>query len=1732
MATPIDTSDPAAQASLQHMRSQLARRINTHPRPSRLINQVCLADQRCADAAKALVHLAVRAPKVLSVIRAALRKTFEINPDKLLFTEAKSPAMPSKVDTLTERALLLLVRPAVPLNLNQFTTLSVKDEPARVLPFTPLEVLQQVIEMKLFERLGPAVTRYWETLVAGSWLTRKERWSQLHAGLFADRAFIARQLDELSSDALSLVQALIDAPSTEARQRAGGDWASVRASQLMWPGSPAVAIPGALHLYREGDPGGVPHVIYLPGVARNFYEYPSFFFLQCGLLQLTRQALFDELWQCLPLKRRHELCRPTHYTPANSVTRGPVLEGDALALSAQALLDGQWENELACALAINQSHVFSPRRPSPAPLTAVPFLAFIERARQQLIGTQRLGALGTSLLKWDAQRRHGEICFANGLSGQPMLATQGWLKRYEKGLLALLNAADPGADTAQFQELLALAQQLKGHGQTMDSLIRDAQQRLSAYGFWVERPTQTEKRGILFLRAQGEALRCEVQLQHRLKLISRAHRDLVTEVLDQPVAAKRKRRTTQVLSVSVGSAPDAFYRVHNLLVVTRATAIEDPSAAVPVVLCGFGQRGGVLPFTGLQVLTQALQASFSSSDESVLWGSVERKVRPDLRRHAARGTLAVRYDLIEKNPLESSFRTLMKHYRALHQSSKGAVQLFSEVKSPSFSRDLLAIELGEYLKVPINELMERSQAHLDLLRKAAGGAKKLPAWLADASIAQRKTFKKLQGRHLASALAVESRLTERLEDLEAFARTALIARLKEDGFYPGLDIDQPLLTMPDDVVSSFCGFESRCVPGDRNEIQTPSLERTTFSLLQLALHNLDPEAPWTLKRLNHATYLQPDWRKRLNAAYLIKMISALDIGGQYAAKIERTFKPAVQGVSEGRIPELMQRTLRDCAKVGLYSARRQGLSASGQRLFNTAMDARTPQDLLKNGHRLKLSVVHLVGHTLQHDRYIAGIVVMQDQASGRCVVYWPNAAPALAVTEYASVQEANVALNRLATQAEHARQLARQVAPGWAFEALNHDAEQSIGDVVLDDLLQVTFFHGVWRGVKFIRFFAVKHLEPTPVLEEIETQFLEQVSTDPLNGLAIVPTTHSDARALLYQAWVLDLQRRTQAACNSNKALERYRTRRLEEQSDTRMRALVGFFVPLYGMVNDVYELLLAARRYHRFGRSSDAVDVGFMSVFLTVELLLGFIPGAKTRAGAVGALTRRSLSTALSRIRHLHMTTPRVSTAGLSRPITQLNALEHFRLKGVPQDAVALRGVGEKGVYVKNGEAFVTDETHRYPVYRRQNEQSLRLKNKQTPQEDELIVHIDQPQEWLLGADAPAPGPSSGIHRPWQPPRPEISDWQPPVRVATEDRIRQSTTAATHWLEWHTQVQPSQLSGSPAPGVFHVAVDPQGYPHHVIRVAPELTSLTDPSSRFYRVLPPGEDAGLHGIVFISRNEPLVSLASVDILRWTSNDRHEQPLPASRSSTGAWYLHAPLFDRPLEQSVAIAFPTLTNKTRDHVVSRLIELSGSTRPATATHLLRVRATLDEWLPPAPARPGQTDDLLRMLRPTDRAAHKTFISFQGAAPGLTRIDFLPPVRPPSGLHRGGKAVASQRNAAQYAAVNTVLEEQGFTLRHVNVRRRGTIRRETLATHPNSPSRLYYVSYLWGETPSLQLFSTLSDNWLVTGLRTYTDVALAGEVSSAMREQRLVRILAGIQWPTGSDVSPTVYFIKLNP
>ena len=326
--------------------------------------------------------------------------------------------------------------------------------------------------------------------------------------------------------------------------------------------------------------------------------------------------------------------------------------------------------------------------------------------------------------------------------------------------------------------------------------------------------------------------------------------------------------------------------------------------------------------------------------------------------------------------------------------------------------------------------------------------------------------------------------------------------------------------------------------------------------------------------------------------------------------------------------------------------------------------------------------------------------------------------------------------------------------------------------------------------------------------------------------------------------------------------------------------------------------------------------------------------------------------------------------------------------------------------------------------------------------------------------------------------------------------------------------------------------MDPPGFPYDVIYIGAQYDRPTASGVGYYRVLAPGDSAPWSGLAFITKDEPLVSLARADLERWTDTALEEQPIPVSRTQAGEWQLHAPLFDTPLERSVATAFPNLTTHSRSMAVARLVELADTSRSATASHLLNVRAALDNWLTPTANRLGQTDDLLRMLRPTESSGRSIYIGFDGKAPGFTRVDFNVAGLDPT-LRTGGRARAPQREIAQRAAVKRVLEQQGFDVQELQVMRGKKPSHELLVTHSRCGSnKLYYVSLHWLGRGSVPLENRLTDHWFNAAIiRHPTSLALAA-VKSALRENRLVRIAAGIQWQATGSVRPSVYFVKVTP
>lgn len=1711
----VDFDAPATTQDerLASIHALLTQRINAEPQPSHTINQLYAAHQRCIDAYRRQRELLGRAPRILAAIRRALSEAFALDPDRLLFSEPLPPLPAQHVNSLTDRALALFRDPGVPINIHHFTGLSLQDDPNRKLGFNAWEAMERVINIDLKTRVSDAVSGYWQQLAHGSALSREARWAQLHKVVFVDQAFLAQQLFQLSVSGYAMAKQLVDAPTAAARQQAGGDWASLRVGRVLWPHAAQgmLEIPGALHLYRSHAMDAT-QVIYLPGLWREFHEFASLEQLQQELPALIDSALFSVLWQYQPFSRQ--------LTVPHRLQASGELNGDALAHSAKSVLEGQWANEWGCVLSLDYAAPLAPGAQLPSQRVSR-LLKFIEQGRKRLTDILPFESTLDTLLEWDQQRRNAQVVFASLAPDVPLRARELELRRYEDGLAALLDSQAPGESGDGYQAFSTLHEQRQQWAQRIEKWAQGEDAQLFQKTFWMQRQDSTHRRVSLVLNAKLRALRLDAQLQQRLGLIKQVHLDRLQEVLDTPLAAARAGSDTRLLQVTVSARETLGYRLMGLFVITTAQALAKPGSRDPVLLLLDGAFGGLVVFDTLDDASAGLRASLGSREGSVLWRCIGRDVRDTARRTLV-APVQVEYSVVEGNGFYEDVKTQLEHFMALEKKLTTSARLFSEVSDPSLARRLLVEELREHLQVPRNDTRALAMANVELIRFAQEQAHAQPRWIASATPAQRKTYKRLQSRYLSSVLVLEERLWQVLPPLQAFARGQLIAQLTKDGFYPEVDIDTPFLDMPDDVSSQFCGWSSQCGVGDRNIKKIVSPERTTFSLLELALHNLDPQAPWTEWRLKRANYLQPAWKTRMSPSYLTKTLSALDIGGQYIRLIQQAFQSPRSALSRA----LIDRASEQLAQHLLFSAARQGLSEAAQNLFSTAIKSRNSANLRCNGLGASLSFVRLRGHTLLYDRHISGVLVIIDQLSQLCVVYWPTAAGFAALSEYPHWTQARVALNREGASAQSVKVLSHLVAPGWETEALASypgcapSVAKSVVSLIkftplsIDGMGALMLYEAIRR---FIRSFDIKHSVAAAEPQVIEAQIKEQIAADPQGWLDIVSSPHCDALALLAHGRMLEIQHRAHARANTAATLTQYRQQRLGEQWDATVRGLLSF-IPVIGVGISVYEMLLAARRFHLSRRPEDAVDVVFITLMTLIDVLTSVLPCCAKLAKPGAALGSAALRTGLDQLHRRQALAS--NTTMLPQPLARpLKTLERFKQRFSTDGAVALHGPGEKGVYVKNGEQFVVDGEQGFPVYRRRDEQVLRVKNPGGETEGELILHIHEDREWSLGADAPPspqPGPSSDVWRPFV--HQQLLDWTPPTQAAIDRVMRNAIVESSGFESWAV-VEHMVLTESVAGrGIYTVNA----------ASAQQSYSVVQHQGRHYRVLPSGSQVSSRELIFITRHQSLEHVASLDIAYWLEVGLFDQPRPATFGASGQWVFHHGLFSESLRISLVRAFPTMTASSRTHLITRLLELSDPSTQLTATHLLWLRAVLDTWLEPNAL--GHTDDLMTLLRRHDSNSRtRIYIGSEVFTPGFDRVDFTPNVAPNPDFRAAPSALRTPRTIYMQGEVQRLLIQQGFDVLPVTKTQGAALTRDFLCTHPRSHN-VYYVVTRWADTASLKFDLVppqyLSDAWFRRRLDWPQETVMT-PIMNASAQGRLVKIVAGIQWTPSTP--PTVYFIK---
>ncbi|WP_419737139.1 dermonecrotic toxin domain-containing protein [Pseudomonas sp. COR18] len=1710
---------------LKRFEERLFKYLAASRHPSLSLNRLQAALTRALESQHELGRLLERAPQIGTVLGQRLREAFGHDPRRLLFSVPAGMGSEQPERSLVQVALSMLRNPF--LSLEAGTRLTLAGEPDSPLALTPDQALVRLKTLGLASSIAASLHDYWQQPAQGSSVSRRERLVELHKRLFHDKGLLAHGLGVLSATATAMLMGLLDAPSAQARALAGARWAKLAVSELAWPGvgQAAPLLGGALHLWSSGSDTLGRRVVYVPGVAEEFFEFTSMAELQRELPRHLNAPGNYSAWQLLPLQERHHLFGQTDRAALPyGFLECPPLADDALAHSALARLDTQLASEWAAALSLNVAYLLPQLSTDAVRLAPLQAVEVVQQSRGALARLPAIRPLLARLLRSDERHRMLAITFGSLSDGIPQRLRQGKVREQERGLLKLLEPTAVAVPKVLLDDHEPWQQQVA----RVRELLRDRDGYARA-SFWSDRDEQGVELSDRLLDGRCQALLHEARMQRQLGLLQQPELERLLDVLP---GTSRAALDTRVASIAVG-AEDSSWTLTGACVISTQQALADPQLNTAALLFVPGRLGGLAVFVSLENLSQQLGQTLLDPECETLWPLIARDrrgaLRDGLRQLAPGEPVPVHYRAIPADALWQGLRQQIQEHLRICRAIEGGLRPFSEIGDARSSLQMLAHELQQSLGVPEHDARERALENVAALQLTAAQARELPAWLAQAAFGRRQQYARLLRSYQLSAQALAQRLEQRLPDLDDFARGKIVERLRRDGFHPGLEIDKPLFDLPDSVERVWVGHPENPVGGAGPKTQV-SEQRRRYSFLQLALENLDPQAPATRLRLQQGRILDPAWQQRLTPDYLISTISTLDLGGQYDTLIQRAFY-SVDDPRNEAVPvferALLDRLVRQRARLELFSARQQGLGEQAAQLFERALGDRPVSASRHDTATPELYFVTFAGRAFAKARHVGNAVAIRDRVSNLTLVYLPGAPHAQVLTEYPDLQAAQRALVDSGQALQRVDDIAQRLAVGWAEQVIAEYPSEPMpaaacpqagpAPAALTEPLLTVRPGWLFKVIK--SWWNSEVEQPFPGPEALKQEVRHEIGQNPGHWLRLERTPRSDLALILGHAIVLRAQQRARVVSNSSRQLAQQREVHEREQRWAYWLRVLSV-VPVASIAVNIRESAVALRQFHRSGDPRDAFEL-FKAVHMTLidvaPMVFPLAAGARPARAALGSWARAALKS-ISRRRTLY----EKGAAALKR----LDAGRHpapvlpgYAASIPGEDGVLLHGPTNAGSQVKNGVQFISDGVHRYEVYRPKGEQALRLK-KTAAQPNELILYIRESGEHLLRADAPEPqpGPSRGpFHRPWEA-RPAPPPAPAPI-LRPEWMSRRPAAPAASWKHWGLTLAEDEVVELPTG-------------QHLYRRRGSDARLLKLDDRFFELLADGSDIEPE-IVFIRRPGPLADLALSDFEHWWSH-LDQQPIPVSFDPrTGVWTPRAPLFDAPGRELLAPLTGRMTTESRARTLNRLIERSetGGNPTVTASRMVALKRTLETW----GTRGVDLHVLFRELE--GRSARRFFrIGLPDGEAGFSRLDFEPAhVINPHFFEVGGRHRVMDLSLHTERAVKDVLLRHGFVVNEIP-KGRSFLSVNLDCTHPGSEHR-YLLLLKWTRTEALELFRSrgapvqLTDDWLrrLVDSRSISHSDRLQPARAALEQGRLVKLVAGLQRVPDSQ-RIVVFFIRV--
>lgn len=929
------------------------------------------ASARWRDSSQSLRELMVDSPTIRDTLDQLLKQQLDLDGqhDGLLF--AATNQQPERFVNFTQACAFVLQHPTLETTLDQDCTVIGVNQTHALSSLTPLQILERLKTLDPVKAHSDRWITFWDKRAAGTPVSRKERATQLYRQHFEAAAHLALAQKTLTAEQFKPLQLLIDPPAGALTL----DDQPVHTEQLALILSNGSKIkPKGAWVISVGDPTKVAQLLYLPSRPVAIQRFN------------TRSDM--ETWLSL------QTLVPTGL-PTNNIRYEYTAQTAPMVVGSSELFADR-----------SQSQVTALRHGTPGKS------GLAAHGAQSLVQADRIDQQRSQLTvfasppKLEAVDDDGETdqtsLFGSLYPDIPWSLRQATLKKQRDALETLIEESGEGEGLKPFKESLKALESAEQAADKAASGLLNRSRVADLATF------QSEFTALHSAHKAG--LHAEAALQSTLKQMDDDDCSLLKALLDTPddpgpdaVAASLTLSLTQ----QDGEKTTVNTQVLNgVFIVTRADALTDTNVPHSLLLYWPGTGGGLQRFTSRRELERQV---FKIHDQDPTLSLQLKKISGDVLKHGLN-------QLVDDFEKQSSALNL--RYSEAADEAQRAEQL-----------EILRKRVLATLQVPVHAARNLAFAHLQEQSQSATLASNLPGWLVNLTQADRTGLKSLVEAYLSAMRQSHALMTIALEPRDDFTRKHLHARLRKDFSLKGhFEVH---LNLPDSV-----SWEKQYIPVptgmQESTVMVPSAKSSKMSLEELALLNIDnvksvQQDPLSQRLVFMQLQVTAAVRKerlrllnKIDLTYLRKTLPDLDLPKVYEQLIRDAFvgKPSEPAFVRDHRRESLIEPWRLMLKLQAECARLQKQLGSDElKVLDIAIDANTTDAWRADNKRIVMLPAYLgIGGKDTPNSgpvSLSGVTFIEEQVSGRTLLYLPDSPDGQFVRRYDSLEAARKGLYTL-----------------------------------------------------------------------------------------------------------------------------------------------------------------------------------------------------------------------------------------------------------------------------------------------------------------------------------------------------------------------------------------------------------------------------------------------------------------------------------------------------------------------------------------------------------------------------------------------------------------------------------------------------------------------------------------------------------------------------------------------